>query len=119
MTGILRLGRTSACRRCSALIVWARTEAGKAMPVDPDEYDGADERANLAVMLAGSGALTCRVITADRPLMGYERRAMPHWATCSDVAAQADAHRAEADLPPNVLPFPTATARARARKAPR
>ena len=76
------------------------------MPVDPSPYDGDDERANLAVMRDGSGRLVCRVITAARPLMGYEHRAMPHWATCAPVAAEALARKA-ANLPPGVVPFPT------------
>jgi hypothetical protein len=32
--------RVSVCRECKAAIVWARTEKGKRMPVDPVPVDG-------------------------------------------------------------------------------
>lgn len=109
------------CRRpgCGTAIEFARTEAGQSMPMDVQDYPAEDERANLATWRDGLGRTTCRVITAERPLMGWERRRMPHWATCSTLAAEHDAKQADAQLGDNVLPFPTATARARARKDPR
>lgn len=75
------------------------------MPVDPEPYAGDDERANLAVMRDGTGRLVCRVITAEAPLLGYERRAMPHWATCAPLVAQAAAKRATKAGADNVVPI--------------
>lgn len=70
---------SAVCRRCGEEFVWARTVKGRSMPVDPQPRpDG-----NLATYRDVAGQLRCRVVTADEPLQGYERPAMPHAATCT------------------------------------
>lgn len=104
MSDLTRCGRAG----CGAPIRWAVTEAGKGMPLDAADYDAADERANVAIMRDAAGTLRARVITAKRPLMGYERRAMPHFATCASSPAPKTRR---VELPPNVVRFPDRKAR--------
>lgn len=82
------------CERCGLPIRWAWTEANKKMPVDPDEADRDDAAANLAVWRNHLRRLCVRVITAERPLLGFEHRGIPHFATCPPLVAERDAKRA-------------------------
>lgn len=60
------------CRNCSAVIVWAKTEAGKRMPLDAEPVaDG-----NL-VLLGG----IARAATAEEKKAGWKLY-RPHWASC-------------------------------------
>ena len=71
------------CRRCPEPVLWVRTPAGKAMPVDPEpSADG-----NVAVRRDGRGAWLGRVVTAELPLLPYERLHLPHFATCAPTVA--------------------------------
>jgi hypothetical protein len=63
---------TARCKSCGAPVLWARTEAGKSMPVDA----APNERGNLIV----DGA-ACRVATLFDPL---GERYTSHFATCPD-----------------------------------
>jgi hypothetical protein len=76
------------CSRCHAEVIWAWTEAGKRMPLDPAEYARDDERANAAVYTDHLRRVRVRLLRADRPLEGYEHRGMPHFATCSVALAE-------------------------------
>lgn len=71
----------SACRTCHQRIVWARTAAGKAIPLDPDPVPGGN-----VVLVAG-------VATVLGPIAGAYSldppRHQSHFATCP----QADSHR--------------------------
>lgn len=68
--------REKACRRP---IRWGITEAGKHQAVDL----GVDPDGNLAVYRDGTGTLKIRVLKAGQEPEPYERRAMPHAATCA------------------------------------
>lgn len=70
----------SACRSCGAQIIWARTERGKAMPVDAQSTpDG-----NLVLTEEPTGELIARVDA--RPM---RQRYTSHFQTCPN----ADSHR--------------------------
>jgi hypothetical protein len=61
------------CRSCGALIIWARTDKGRAMPVDAQmELNG-----NLALYKEGN---VTRVKVVDSGYVGLRHR--PHFATC-------------------------------------
>lgn len=80
---------TGRCRSCGREVVWAKTQAGKHMPVDPEPYAGDDTAANLAIYRGVDGNLRARVLTkADPDLRSFEWRGMPHFATCVALLAQ-------------------------------
>jgi hypothetical protein len=68
------------CRSCGAAILWVKTVAGKAMPLDavPAE-DG-----NIALMPAGAMVLPKE--TADLGQKIGARRYKSHFATCPNAA---------------------------------
>lgn len=63
---------------CGQPIIWTMTKAGKAFAVDPVPHP----EGNTAVMRDAGGTLRSRRVTAELPLMPYERLMMPHTATC-------------------------------------
>lgn len=66
------------CDGCHARIAWARTPLNKSMPIDPTPNpDG-----NVAAYRDGTGRWRARVLRAGEQPAGYERRYMPHFATC-------------------------------------
>lgn len=69
------LGR---CRGCSRTVRWSTTEAGKAMPLDPEPTDAG----NVVARLGGGPGWWSRIPSRDRPQTDAERRFMPHVATC-------------------------------------
>lgn len=69
------------CRSCRARIVWATTDNGKTMPVNPEP----DERGNLALHRDSSGILHARVIRDSAPIRPWEKRGISHFATCPDA----------------------------------
>ncbi len=88
------------CRGCGAEILWAVTENGRRMPVDPARYPREDETANLALYTDHLRRLRVRVLRGDRPLAGFEHRGMPHAATCpAEAAARAAKAAARAAHP--------------------
>lgn len=86
----------SRCRSCNAPIRWARTAAGKAMPLDAAPAAGG----NVILEAAGGQAvlfadpppaeeLTARVLTGgdlEAAKDGKVALWMPHHATCPDAA---------------------------------
>lgn len=70
------------CDMCARDIAWARTPAGKAMPIDPGRWPDDDARANLGVSRDHHGRILARVLSAADPLRANEHRGMPHFATC-------------------------------------
>lgn len=87
-TSTLLPGRHTSCRRCLAAIVWAVTDAGKRMPLDVRiDHTGLG---NVAVRQDATGRLNARVLADGQEPYGYERRAMPHFATCSPEPTPAD-----------------------------
>jgi hypothetical protein len=70
-------GRIGNCWSCGASIVWVRTEAGKAMPVD-----------YLPVVngnLVAAGKDRVRYVSKDRPAPEGVPRYFSHFATCADL----------------------------------
>jgi hypothetical protein len=83
---------TSLCRQptCALPIVWATTANGSPMPIDAEP----NPAGNLAVWRDDTGALRCRVVTAEHPLNpDCERPGMPHWSTCRNPPPRSKAHR--------------------------
>lgn len=80
----------SVCRDCGADIVFARTQAGKLMPLDPERREAGDPAANVAVARNHLGTLLARVLTNAAPdPEPFEWLAIPHFATCLTRRAQA------------------------------
>jgi hypothetical protein len=96
------------CRECNGDIVWARTEKGQRIPLDPARLSRDDETANQAVYRDHLGALRTRVPSAENPIANHEWRAMPHFATCPARTAARDA---QAGRIPNVIPLTRRTHR--------
>lgn len=77
----------SRCQRCNADIIWARTQAGKLMPLDPERRQAGDPAANVAVSRDHTGRFLARVLKPtqqDKP-EPFEWLAVPHFATCAPV----------------------------------
>ena len=77
----------NACRSCGAPILWARTEAGKSIPLDSEPHPGGtiridDANPPLAIVV------TIYAATPDE-LFGGAPLYRSHFATCPD----ADRHR--------------------------
>jgi hypothetical protein len=71
--------QVSACRSCSAPIVWVGTERGKAMPLDAQPYDGDDPSGLFVIRVVDGKALAIAVppeAFAGEPLY------RSHFATC-------------------------------------
>ena len=94
----------SLCRQCQEPIMFARTEAGKPMPLDPARHDADDEVANVAVFRDHTGRLNARVLKAGEQPAKFEWRAMPHFAPCKRLLAERREKRRRA-LGENVVPF--------------
>jgi len=69
------------CESCDAEIFWARTQSGKAMPVD------VDPRPDGNVVVVDQDPLTVLVLKGGEPAGGL--RYVSHFATCS----HANQHR--------------------------
>lgn len=90
----------SDCTSCERPIYWAITENAKRQPIDAEP----DPAGNLAVYRDALGVLRSRVLGDGEQPEPWEKRAMPHHATCT----HADEHRrgrrkAPKQLPPNVI----------------
>lgn len=103
--------KLATCSKCHRSIEFGRTvrnedtgTGGKLMPLDPDDADV--EAANVAVYRDATGRLNARVLKRGAP-EPYERRRMPHFATCPALAASAGqrATDALAEIADNVIPF--------------
>lgn len=84
MTGAVR-GATSRCRACPAEVLWVRMPSGRVMPVDPVP----DDEGNVAAMRDGHGVWLGHVLKADERARPYEKRFMPHFATCKPSPVRA------------------------------
>jgi hypothetical protein len=97
--------RVTSCSKCGGSMTWGRTyPGGKPMPIDVEVYATDDEKANLAAYKDATGRLNVRVLKAGEQPEPYERRRMPHFATCAARLEAAAARRGEVE---NVIPFPT------------
>lgn len=66
------------CRSCDAPVLWANTEKGRRMPLDPDPYSGPDPR--VFVLRAGVAIAVTPDAFPDEP--NYRS----HFATCPNAA---------------------------------
>lgn len=67
----------STCRSCGGEIIWARTAAGKSMPLDPEpSQDG-----NVEAVRDGHGTLSVVTVHKEHPMFAGDLF-MPHFATC-------------------------------------
>ena len=73
------------CRSCRAPVIWARTEAGKRMPLDPEPTADGNVRPDIPNRYDGEGNVLVAVLgplereAHDGPLH------VPHFATCPDA----------------------------------
>ena len=72
------LARRQPCKFCPAMIILARTENARPMPLDEPDPEG-----NCAVRDDGKGNVYVRVLRKGEEPLGYETRWRPHWATCA------------------------------------
>jgi hypothetical protein len=70
----MRVESVAKCKACGAEIMWLRTNADKAMPVDVEP----DEGGNLVIE-----GFSVRVVDLFTP--AEAERYMPHWATCPNA----------------------------------
>jgi hypothetical protein len=73
----------SHCRSCGAPLLWAVTEKGRRIPLDPDPYTGDDPR-GLYVLRNGNGAPLAVATTPDA--FPGEPVYRSHFASCDDPA---------------------------------
>ena len=74
MTGLG--GQVGRCRSCGKPIIWARTEAGKAMPVDALPVATGN--------LVATGEDTVRYVSKGRPAEPGVPLYVSHFSTCPD-----------------------------------
>lgn len=92
---------SQACRGCGAQVMFVKTVNGKNMPVNAE----IDEAGNLAVYRDGNGRFVGRVLTKSDPHPAeFERRMMPHMATCTALAKRPS-RPTNRPLPANVIPI--------------
>lgn len=94
MTTISSYG-LSVCAHCGRQIRWSITEAGKRQPLDPEPND----EGNTVARLTSTRTWVSRVPTAEWPQQSFERRFMPHAASCP---ARKAVQQPLVDLPSNV-----------------
>jgi hypothetical protein len=96
------------CQDCGDDIVWAMTERGKKLPVNPHT----DDRSTFVGFRSPTGTLRVRVPTEDNRADPWEHPYMPHVATCRTQQARraatvppAPAQTQQDSMYDNVLPF--------------
>jgi hypothetical protein len=92
------------CLRCQKTVLWAKTERGKWMALDPEP----DPKGNQAAWKDSDGTWKTRQIGKDNPPWGFEKVHMPHVATCKPEAAVVPI---KPTLPKNVIPIGAARSR--------
>ncbi|MER7707197.1 hypothetical protein ABTX81_30390 [Kitasatospora sp. NPDC097605] len=110
MSAVPRHGLTW-CRTCLQQVRRTTTAAGRVQYVDPEPNDNG----NVVARLDATGTWHSRVPDADLPQAPYERRFMPHAATCTaagrtlaparlpDNVASLDARRRRRNTPPTLF----------------
>lgn len=88
------------CRACSGQVLWVTLPSGKRMPVDPEP----DDDGNVAAYRDARGVWVGHVLRADERTAPFEKRFVPHFATCAPVIAQRQAER-DGARGGNVVPF--------------
>jgi hypothetical protein len=91
------------CSACRKPVLWALTVNNKRIPLDPRP----DPDGNQAAYRDGTGGYRTRQLKDDQEPSGYERRYMPHFATCTrrDKPATAAPAPTATVLPENVIPI--------------
>ena len=123
---------TRPCSRCFAPIVWAITQASKRQPLDA----APDPAGNVAAYRDVADNWRARSLRDGEEPLRYERRMMPHFATCPQPASRQPRPGSppadpllplrprppvipdRASLPPNVVPISAARRRGSTRKHP-
>lgn len=102
------------CLRCGARVRWAVTAANnQPMPLNWDQ----DPAGNQAAYYDGTATLRTRQLKDGQEPYGYERRYMPHAATCVKPGEQPPPRPPVPVLPSNVTPI-TAAPSLRRRRPP-
>ena len=65
------------CRSCGASIFWAKTEAGKSMPVDAHPHPE-----GRVVLFDRGGSVIAKVLGKEEQPRPGENTRRPHWTTC-------------------------------------
>ena len=73
----------AACESCGAQLLFARTRGGKNMPLNR----APDDTGNVAAYQDEHGVWHARVLGRNTQPLAYERRYLPHVATCTDPSA--------------------------------
>ena len=79
------------CSACGAELMFAKTEAGKWMPLD---Y-GMNPSGIMAVARVGRTWVGARIITDTEPLRRGETQVQPHWKSCASRMRAAEKRAAE------------------------
>jgi len=82
------------CRACGGDILWARTVHGRRQAIDLEPR----EDGNLAVYRDHTGRVNVRVLPPGEEPESYERRAMPHAATCPGMPPRRQSRDGVASL---------------------
>lgn len=85
---------TKTCKDCGAEIVFAKTNKGHWMPLDPQP----NPAGNVAAYRDIESVVRCRVVTQAEPILPYEHPAMPHKATCAGPPAAPPITNADGTL---------------------
>jgi hypothetical protein len=99
-------GQAPPCLRCRRTVLWAKTERGKWLPLDPEP----DPKGNQAAWQDSDGTRKTRQLSPKSdPPWGWERVYMPHLltTTCKPQAAAVPAR----PLPANIVPITAAPSR--------
>lgn len=89
--------RPPTCQACGGRLLWALTVNAKLMPLNP----GPDPGGNQAAYRDGTGGWRTRQLKAGEEPLRYEKRYMPHVATCLKPEAAVTPLRRV--LPPNAI----------------
>ena len=73
----------STCRACGQTVRWSQTEARKRQPLNPEP----DPAGSVVARLGANATWHSRVPTTELPQASFERRFMPHAATCAATRA--------------------------------
>lgn len=103
--------RPPPCGKCQRQVLWAKTERGKWIPLDP----APDPKGNQAAWQDSDGTWKTRQVgPASDPPWDWEKPFMPHAATCKPEAAVVPAR----PRPANVTPITAARSLRGGRRTP-
>lgn len=101
---------------CGQRLLWARTVNNRSVALNPVQ----DPDGNQAAYRDGTGTWLTRQLKDGEEPYGYERRLMPHVATCPrEKERREQAKQAKQPVPENVVPHSTFLARLRAKRGSR